>query len=54
MNSINYEESLEYVMKLYGDDIDRTAIETDVCFLKPYLNWIMVDNDINHKNKWIP
>lgn len=49
MNSINYEESLEY-----GDDIDRTAIETDVCFLKPYLNRIMVDNDINHKNKWIP
>ena len=54
MNSINYEESLEYVIKLYGDDIDRTAIETDVCFLKPYLNRIMVDNDINHKNKWIP
>ena len=43
--------SLEYIMKVYGDDIDRTAIETEFSFFKAIFESNNVEhfNDINQK-----
>ena len=42
----NEEKPIEYVMNVYGDDLDRTAIETEVCFFKS----IFELNNVEHFN----
>lgn len=43
--------SLDYIMKVYSDDIDRTAIETEFSFFKAIFESNNVEhfNDINQK-----